>query len=255
MCQSIKTQSSEQGWIPMLENSLKDNVPPQVPHLLSNKVMKKRLCFCWYHKTALLAFIVLNSSAEQCSCSPWWAILQMNRGIGYCMTKILNEEQAEEVVVQTDLENESRKTIKSTPTKRNYSSWIIAHEGSPLWESQLNRSRLKTWSYEDSHKYRESPLLYFYSFVSYFNPFLKKKISLSQCLSFYPLLRLCLVYRLLLCSYEGSISTQMAFWEAGKLETTILILSLYHFYSFSCSNSLGWSWGEFNPATQEKPSI
>lgn len=42
--------------------------------------------------------------------SPWWAILQMNRGIGYRMTGILNEEQwGGSGGGQTDVGNEKEK--------------------------------------------------------------------------------------------------------------------------------------------------
>lgn len=46
------------------------------------------------HNSAI-GVIVLNFLAEERCCNPLWAIPQTNGGVGYCMTRILNEEQRE----------------------------------------------------------------------------------------------------------------------------------------------------------------
>lgn len=60
------------------------------------------------HNSAIGSFPVLNFLAAECCCNPWWAILQTNGGVGYCMTRILNEEQREEVGGETDKERERK---------------------------------------------------------------------------------------------------------------------------------------------------
>ena len=249
-------------------------MPPRVLCLLSNKVMKRKLCFCWYHITALLAFIVLNFLAEERCGNPWWAILQTNGGVGYCMTRILNEELREDVGGETDTARErarergGERERERERERENERQWIRlplreiiapqilrpkyqrAHQEvgdlTHLRDSGLRRSRQEHGAIMRAIGTKRLLCPVFCSFASYFNLFLS--IPLSHCLPFLSLTPIMNCIQYVVLGLRGLHFHIDGFF--GELENWMLLswffFSLFLFLS-PPSDGGGRHWGELHP--------